>query len=145
MMSSRGMSGQTLFIMYKFSPTGGEMTAISILRHKIIPYHIGSNPIDNTAGSKIGVVMTIIEIPSTNIPINTSRNIKKTITPNGGKGRDREKLANLSGILITFKKFPKHRAEATITQIAAVDRVERYNIFSKVFIHSTDYLDWPIL
>ena len=120
MISSSDISGTTLFIIYKLSPTGGEITAISMLTASMIPYHNGSNPIDNIAGSKIGVVITIIEIPSMNIPSTISRSIKRITTPIGGKGIDKENLAKFSGTLSTFKKFPKHKADATMTQIETV-------------------------
>ena len=82
--------GKPVVIKAQIGATGGVITAISILMVNIIPYHIGSKPINSRTGSKIGVVITIIEIPSTNIPSTTSPAIKINTIPSGAIGRARQ-------------------------------------------------------
>ena len=67
--SFKGISGTTPWIMYKLRPNGGVIKAISIVINKSIPNQIGENPNAVIIGYIIGIDITIIPIASINRPI----------------------------------------------------------------------------
>ena len=114
-------SGTNVFIANKFIPTGGVMTASSILITIMIPNQIGSYPKLIAIGKKIGVVINRIDTTSRKKPITSQIKLMIKITTHGDTDKSVMKAARSCGKPKKVNADPKTTAPTTtVSNIALV-------------------------
>lgn len=118
----------------KFTPKGGVQKPIAKLTVKITPNKIGSTPILDTTGSKIGVNMIMEAIVSINMPTNNKKILIINRITIGLSEIFTKKFANFAGTCCKVSNRPKVEAKATNIKTVPEVKEDFMNVSNTSFI-----------